>query len=87
MRRAMDIDGVMSAFPQQLAAMGLQMTNQVTPLQAGVILKRSRMTGRLPNAAWASVRFPSSTSRTASSRDRKSRRVGKECRSRWSPYH
>jgi len=50
-RRAMDIDGVMSAFPQQLAAMGLQMTNQVTPFQAGVILKRSRMTERLPSAS------------------------------------
>ena len=51
MRRAMDIDGVKSAFPQQLAAMGLQMTNQVTPFQAGVILKRSRMTERLPSAS------------------------------------
>src|SRR3989475_7317858 len=52
-RRAVHIDRVIGAFSQQLAAMGLEMPNEVTPLQAGVILKRSRMTGRLPNAAWA----------------------------------
>jgi len=42
---------MVSAFPQQLAAMRFDMANEVTPLQVGVILKRSRMTERVPRAS------------------------------------
>ncbi len=49
--RSIHIHRVVGAFPQQLAAMGFDMPNEVTPLQAGVILKRSRITERVPRAS------------------------------------
>src|SRR5207249_8434486 len=67
-RRSVHVHRVVGAFPQQLAAMGFDMRNEVTPLQAGVILKRSRITERVPRASWARVRLASRTRRTASSR-------------------
>src|SRR5256885_16413147 len=50
-RRSIHIHGVVGAFPQEVAAVGLEMANEVTPLQGGVILKRSRMTDRVPRAS------------------------------------
>src|SRR2546430_7701850 len=44
--RSIHVHRVVGTFPQQLAAMRFDMPNEVTPLQGGVILKRSRITER-----------------------------------------